>query len=163
MVMAPSLLKRFKEFYRPREADKRFFLALSAVTGAVFFWRGLWEVIDQIPFINEPFMSLAIGLAVMTFSGMIYREYGEEEPTMEIAQVIEPLFKRPHTHRKTITIHYQDNITNKIHSISHTELLGIEHDYLLLSRANQEFFIPLRRIREVRQKRKIIWKKGAVV
>ena len=149
--------------YKLRESDKHFFLALTAVTGAVFFWRGLWELINAIPVLNEPLMSVAVGLLIMTLTGVIYREgVSEEESTTEIADIIHAVFKKADLHRKTTIIHYRDNVTGKLHTIAHAELRGVEHNYLILEKGKKEFFVPLQRVELIKQNGAMLWKKGLI-
>jgi len=63
---------KIRKFFKISPRDKRFLFAFAGVTGVVFFWRGAWEVIDIIPIINNPFVSLFIGLFILTLSGFIY-------------------------------------------------------------------------------------------
>jgi|SRR3989338_6350392 len=141
-----------------RESDKHFLLALLAVTGVVFFWRGAWLIMDNIPILENPFVSLAIGLAVMTFSGVIYREFiPEEEPLTPLVDVIKEAFKHTPEKRKGYVIKYYDAISKKHKEISHFNILRIEHNFLITEQDGEEFFIPLHRIHRIHSKGKVLW------
>lgn len=108
-------------------------------------------------------MSVAIGMAIMTATGVIYREIKpEEESTTEVADMITAVFKKADMHRRTTTIHYRDNVTKKIHSLTHAEVKGIEHNYLVMEKGKKELFVPLQRIELIKQKGKTIWQKGVI-
>ena len=55
--------------------DKQYVSLLVAGTGIVLFWRGIWALADITPVIENPFVSLFLGLAILTFTGFIWREF----------------------------------------------------------------------------------------
>jgi len=59
--------------------DKKYLTALLGATGVIIFWRGLWEGADLIPIVKEPIVSIFIGLAILTFTGVIYEEFYKVE------------------------------------------------------------------------------------
>ena len=59
---------------------------------------------------------------------------------------------------KDYSIGYWDNIDKKLVFISFNEIKKIEGNFLLLDR-EEETYIPVHRIKEVKKKDKIVWKR----
>lgn len=149
-----------KNIFAIRESDKHFLLALIAVTGVVFFWRGLWGVLDIIPIFSNVFVSLAIGLAIMTFSGIIYREFiPEEEPLTPVLDILKDVFKHPIETRKQYIIEYYDELLKMHKKITHAVIRKLEHTYLVIERKGEEVFIPVHRIHKIHSEGKVLWQK----
>ncbi|MEM4263270.1 MAG: RNA repair domain-containing protein [Candidatus Woesearchaeota archaeon] len=149
-----------KSIFTIRESDKHFLLALIAVTGVVFFWRGLWGVLDITPILSNFFVSLAIGLAIMTFSGIIYREFmPEEEPLTPVIDIIKDIFKSPIEERKQCIIEYYDSLMKAHKKIAHTIIKKLEHDYAVIEQKGEEFFIPIHRIHRIQKNGKILFER----
>jgi len=154
-----SFKRKLSNFFRIKESDKHFLLALLAVIGVVFFWRGAWMVMDITPIVENPFVSIAIGLAIMTFSGVIYREFlPQEEPLTPLIDIINEAFKHPEKKRKLYIIKYYDALRNEHRELPHSKIQRIEHNFLVTERNGEEHFIPIHRIREIHAEGKIIWK-----
>lgn len=67
-----------KEFsYRFRKHYALF--ALVGSIGFITFWHGLTGVIDLIPILNIPIVSLALGLLVLVLSGFFYTFAGQQD------------------------------------------------------------------------------------
>ncbi len=151
--------KKIKNFFKLRESDKQFLLALLAVTGVVFFWRGTWLIMDITPILENAFVSFAIGLAIMTFSGVIYREFvPEEEVPTPVLDIINEAFKHPEKKRKLYVIKYYDAIANKRREVVHAKIKKVEHNFLITERDGEEHFIPIHRVKEIHAKGKVVWK-----
>ena len=149
-----------KSLFIIRESDKHFLLALIAVTGVVFFWRGLWGVLDIIPIFSNFFVSLAVGLAIMTFSGIIYREFmPEEEPLTPVLDIIKDVFKHPIETRKQYIIEYYDDLLKTHKKITHALIKKLEHMYLVVERKGEEVFIPIHRKHKINNEGKILFQK----
>lgn len=149
-----------KNIFIIRESDKHFLLALIAVTGVVFFWRGMWMLADIVPILNNPFVSLAIGLAIMTFSGIIYREFiPEEEPLTPVLDILKDVFKNPIEIRKKYVIEYYDELLKAHKKITHAVIRKLEHTYLVIERKGEELFIPVHRIHKIHSEGKVLWQK----
>ncbi len=147
-----------KEFFRIRESDKHFFLALLVVTGIIFFWRGAWGIMDHLPIIENYVVSLFIGLLIMTFSGVIYREFiPEEEPLTPVVDLVKDIFKHPHERRKKYVIKYYDEIAKMLKEIQHAHIKKVEHNFLVTEENGKEVFIPIHRIKQIHKEGKIIW------
>ncbi len=55
--------------------DKEYVLLIVAGSGAVLFWRGIWHIADIIPIVQNPFVSLFLGLTILTVTGFLWREF----------------------------------------------------------------------------------------
>lgn len=151
-----------KSIFTIRASDKHFLLALLAVVGVVFFWRGLWGVLDITPIVSNFFVSLAIGLAIMTLSGVIYREFApEEEPLTPVLDILNAAFEKSESKRKEMVIEYHDDLMQKHKKILHTHIKSIEHNFIITERAGEEYFIPIQRIHKVISEGKVVWKTSA--
>ena len=158
--MSTMLLRRLRRIFRLRESDKHFLLALLVVTGVVFFWRGAWEIMDITPIIENPFVSLFIGMLIMTLSGVIYREFlPEEEPFVHALEEIERVFAWPRAKRTRYLIRYYDDIAKRMFELRHVDIENVEFGNLVLERAGREVFIPMQRVRELVHEGKVVWKK----
>lgn len=150
--------KKVLSFFRVKPSDKHFLLALLAIIGVVFVWRGAWVIMDITPIIQDPFVSFFIGLIIVTFTGVIYREFlPEEEPFTEVLDLIKEGFRKPNK-RERFLIRYYDEVSQKHHEIKHAEVKKIEHNYLIVERSGKEVFVPIHRVREIHQDNKMVWK-----
>ena len=59
---------------------------------------------------------------------------------------------------KDYSIGYLDRIQNKVIEIGYSEIKNIEGNFLVLDR-EEETYIPAHRIKQVKKKGKIIWKR----
>ncbi len=57
------------------------------------------------------------------------------------------------------SIAYFDRISNKKENIKYSEIKRIEGGFVVLTKKNEESYIPLHRIKEVRKKGVVIWKR----
>ena len=55
--------------------DKEYVTLLVAGTGIVLFWRGVWHLADITPVVENPFVSLFLGLLILTLTGFVWREF----------------------------------------------------------------------------------------
>ena len=60
---------------------------------------------------------------------------------------------------KDFTIYYLDNLSKKLVAIKYTDIVKLEGTFMLIKKDNEETFIPMHRIREVREKDKVVWKR----
>lgn len=61
--------------------------------------------------------------------------------------------------KKDYTLYYLDRITNNLKEIKFTNIKNFNNLTLITEKNNKEVEIPLHRIREVKKKGKIIWKR----
>lgn len=55
--------------------DKDYLLLLIGGSGIILFWRGIWHLADVTPIVENPFVSLFLGLLILTITGFIWREF----------------------------------------------------------------------------------------
>jgi len=140
-----------------RESDKHFLWSLFGATGIIFFWKGIWEGLGSLPVIENVWVSLFLGLLILTFSGMIFREFdpmgGLERGALKMLHHV-----HGHPHRHEFTIKYFDSMTKKEVEVSAANLKHIEKNSLCIHEGKQELFIPLHRVRSIHRKGTTIWK-----
>ncbi|MBS3112852.1 DUF504 domain-containing protein [Candidatus Woesearchaeota archaeon] len=143
------------------EHDKHYVQALIVLTGAIFFWRGIWDVGYLIPYLENPFVSMFIGLTILTLSGAIFTEFDPFSSKMHhTLELLNNLLSYKHLKNKKYTINYFDEYKKQMISIPHHNISKLEHQTLVIRKKDKEEFIPVHRIREIREGDKIIWKKG---
>ncbi|MFH1395912.1 MAG: RNA repair domain-containing protein [archaeon] len=142
-----------------REQDRHFLWSLLAAVGVIFVWKGLWEGLYEIPYLGDPWVALFVGLAMLTFSGIIFKEF---DPLGSLEKSINKKIRLVHTHpkRHEYQIRYYDKIKKKKVVIKVGEIKRIERGSLILkdAKGKQEIFIPTHRITEVLHKGKTYWK-----
>jgi uncharacterized protein (UPF0248 family) len=140
-----------------REQDKHFLWSLYVAIGVIFIWRGIWEGVYEIPYINA-WTLLFLGLTMLTFSGLIFKEFdplgGIEKSTQKTLH-----FVYNHPTKQNFQIHYYDKLLKKELTFSANQIKHLEKDTLIIQdQNNQELFIPIHRITEIKEKNKTYWK-----
>ena len=46
---------------------------LTGVIGVVLVWRGMWSIFDSVPFVSNPWFSVALGFLLVIASGIFFR------------------------------------------------------------------------------------------
>ena len=146
-----------------RESDKHFLWSLLGAIGIVLFWRGIWAGIDilwEIPgweWMATPSLSFFLGLAILTFSGMIFREF---DPLGGIEKgVIDALHKvQIHPQKSEFNIVYYDNVRKKDININADDIKNFEKSMLLIHEGGREVFIPLHRVKAIHRGGEIVWR-----
>ena len=146
--------------YKLSDSDKHYLGALVVLMGVIFFWRGLWDITYIIPIIENPFVSLFIGLTVITLTGVVFKEFdpfaAKMQKTMEILNEIQ---SHSHNKQKNYTVKYYDEISKKHHIVPHHSIKKVEQNFIIIEEKGREKFIPIHRIREIHQHNKMLWKK----
>ena len=96
-----------------REQDRHFLWSLYSAVAIIFIWKGLWEGIYEIPYFGDPFVFLFIGLAMLTFSGVIFREFdplGGLEKSID--KVLHLVYNHPH--KEDFQIKYYDKSRKEV-------------------------------------------------
>jgi spore maturation protein SpmA len=57
-----------------KEKAKKAILLLVGALGIIVFWRGIWSLADNLPVIEDPFISIIIGVILLVISHQWYRE-----------------------------------------------------------------------------------------
>ncbi|MEM3127248.1 MAG: DUF504 domain-containing protein [Candidatus Woesearchaeota archaeon] len=57
-------------------------------------------------------------------------------------------------------LYYFDRIQNKLIPLKYIDILRVEEDSMIVMKDGKETAIPLHRVREVRKKEEIVWKRS---
>lgn len=139
-----------------REQDKHFLWALYYGVGVILIWKGIWESFYEIPYIGEnPWALLFIGLAMLTLSGLVFKEL---DPMGSLDKAANKMLHFVHNHpkKKEFTIKYQQSKKEK--SFAADKVSQIEKGYLAVEENGRELFIPIHRVTEVLQKGRTYWR-----
>jgi len=140
--------------------DKRYLAALVVLFGVILFWRGLWDITYLLPIIKNPFVSLFVGLTIITLSGVVFREF--DPLTAQIAKTMEVLnevLSRKKKKNEKYKISYYDETSKKLKVIHHKDIKKLEHNFIVIEEKGKEVFIPVHRVHKVTKNGKIMWKK----
>jgi len=140
------------------EQIKKYFWSLFGVVGIVAFWAGIWDGIGGLSYISSPLVSLIIGLTILIGARFIFKEFNPFAETEKSAnKAILNLHKRPNKHE--FQIKYHDRLQKNYQDISGKDLKDIEKLFLVVNQNDQqEVFIPVHRVKEIRHKGKLHWK-----
>jgi uncharacterized protein (UPF0248 family) len=61
---------------------------------------------------------------------------------------------------KDFSVFYLDNISKKLVELKFNDILKTEGNFIAIMKDNEETFIPLHRVREVREKDKVVWNRN---
>lgn len=145
--------------YRLREEDKQFFTSLLYATGIILFWRGVWELSYEIPLLKNVYVSLVVGLIILTLTGYIYREFDPLSRRMHsIGKLLHDVVQKakqgePHE------IYYYDELKKDHHVLKPHRIKKIEHDFVIFEEKGHEVFIPIHRITRIHKGKEVIWKR----
>jgi uncharacterized protein YxeA len=146
-------------FERLREQDKHFLMSLFVATGIIMLWKGIWEGVGGLPFISNPWVSLFIGLAMLTLTGVIYNQF---DPFGSLEKSVNKVMHDVHHHPQKHEFHikYYDNIKKRHFTFQANRIEHIEKNFLVIRHENgkQELFIPIHRVVEVLHKGKSYWR-----
>ncbi len=149
-----------------REQDKHFLWSLFVAVSVILMWKGVWEGMYELlewfglSQLADPFVFLFIGLVMLTFSGIIFREF---DPLDEMDKTTNRIMHHVHNHprRHEFKIKYYDRNQKKHIIIRGDSLRQVERGALIVEHENgrQEAFIPIHRVEEVLQNGKTYWKR----
>jgi uncharacterized protein (UPF0248 family) len=139
--------------------DKQYLAALLVLAGIVLFWRGIWDVMSIIPILGNPFVSLFLGLLIITLTGVVFQQFDplgtQIAKTMEI---LNEIVSRRHR-KEHYEIFYFDEKKNDLRKILHKDIKRLEHNFLVVEERDKEIFIPIHRVRKIVENGRTIWKK----
>ncbi len=140
-----------------REQDRHFLLSIFGGTGLILFWRGVWELPMQIPHNDLPWISLFIGLTILTLTGLVYKEF---DPLGGFEKTLQRKFKsiQLSPYKKEFSFIYEDPETNLNTAFSAEKLQSVESNYLVFEIDKTEIFIPFKTITEIRRNNEEYWK-----
>lgn len=136
---------------------KQYFWYLFGIMGVVFFWAGVWDGIGSLPYVSNPWISLLIGIAMLTFSGFIFKDTnilwgGEKLVVSELHKV------HAHPQKHEFHIKYMDRISRKEVLMHAGKLKSIEKGFLVFLYDGKEVFVPMHRVTEILHNGKRHWK-----
>jgi len=139
------------------EDAKRYFWYIFGILGTLFFWAGMWDGLGSIGFLKNPFISMAIGLTLLSLSGVIFKD---ANPLWEVEKPVKAEAKKVHHHPLKHEFHfkYEDRIKNKELLLHAGKLKRIEKEFLVFVDKGKEIFVPLHRVTEIMHKGKTHWK-----
>lgn len=142
---------------RMRESDKHFLWSMFGATGIILFWKGVWEGVGGLPFLENPWASLFIGAVMLTFSGIIFKEFdplgGVEKGALKILQTVQN-----HPKKHEYTFKYYDKAKKQDREIEAKNIKSIEKNILAFHEKGREFFVPVHRVKSVHKGKEIIWR-----
>lgn len=137
---------------------KSYFWYIFGIMGVVFFWTGVWDGIGNLGPLQNPLISLIVGLVMLTLSGFIFKEsgmFGSGEKAIE--NILQGVHHHPQKHE--FHIKYLDKIKGKHLHLEASKLKSIEKEFLVfLDNTGKEIFIPHHRVMEILHKGKTHWK-----
>lgn len=150
---------KLRDRFRLSEQDRAFLLSLSYATGIILFWRGIWEGSLDIPILSNPWVSLFIGLAILTLTGWIYREF--DAFSLRASKLLNTLTNVLHDTKRGTQhkIFYYDEVSKKHHSFSAHHVKKVEQHHLIIEKDGREVFIPLHRISHITRGNSKVWYK----
>lgn len=142
-----------------REQDKHFLWSLVAAAGVIFVWKGLWEGLYEIPYLDSPWVALFIGLTMLTLSGLIFKEF-DPLGSLEKSTKKKILSVYNHPQKKEFQIKYYDKIKKKKVLVEADKIKRIEKNSLIFINAKdkKEIFIPTHRITEILHNGEVYWR-----
>ncbi len=140
-----------------REQDRHFVWSLYAAVAIIFLWKGIWDGIYYIPYIGDPFVFLFIGLALLTFTGIIFKEF---DPLGGVERAVTRMIHHVHHHpqKHEFAIKYSDKAQKKEKTIPAGAIRGVEKKMLVAELSGGETFIPLQRITEIQRRGETYWR-----
>lgn len=139
------------------EELKRYFWYFFGVLGVVFFWTGVWDGIGKLPYLSQPLISLAIGSVLLLLRRRVFIE-SEASKSEQSAHAILNHVRR-HPQKQEFHIKYHDKLKKKDLLLKADAFKKIEKGFAIFtSKAGEEVFVPMHRIREVLHKGKTFWK-----
>jgi uncharacterized protein (UPF0248 family) len=139
------------------EQDKSFLQALAYGIGVVLFWKGIWEGTAQIPIIGNPWVSLFLGLAVLSLTGWIFGQF--DVFSMRANKLQNVLDNVMHAAKKGVMheVYYFDELAGEHVKIPVRSIKRVESGHIVIHGKKHEEFIPLHRISHIKRGNKVLW------
>ena len=142
-----------------REQDKHFLWSLYVAIAVILAWKGIWESLREITYIGDPWSLLFLGFAMLTFSGVIFKEF---DPLGSLDTAANKMihFVHHHPHKNEFEIKYQDRLKKKDVLIKAERLKAVEKQTLIMVHDNgrQELFVPVHMVTEILHQGKPYWR-----
>ncbi len=136
---------------------KKYFWYIFGLIGVVFFWVGVYDGPGYLPYVENPLVSIILGIALLSLSGVIFKG---ANPLWEAEKPIKSVAKKIHHHPQKHEFHfkYKSPLSNKEFTLEGKQLKSIEKEFLVFLDRGKEFFVPLHRVTEVLHQGKTHWK-----
>lgn len=132
---------------------QRYFWALFGVLGVVFFWAGVWDGIGSLPYLKYPWVSFLIGIAILSFSGLVLKEFNPLEGTEQrMSGLLHQVKSHPQKHH--FHVKYYDQVRRGHITFRGDKVKRIEKSFVILHSPRREVFIPLHRVKKILHKGK---------
>jgi len=144
-----------------REQDKHFLWSIYSAVAIIMVWKGMWEgAYEVVPeFLADPFIFLFLGFLMLTFSGLIFKEF---DPLGGVEKSVQKIINTVHNHpnKSKFQMKYYDKSQKKFFTISVDKIIKVEKGALVVrhDNKNQELFIPIHRVSEILYQGKEYWK-----
>ncbi|MBS3116461.1 hypothetical protein J4421_02585 [Candidatus Woesearchaeota archaeon] len=137
---------------------KTYFWHFIGILGVVLFWAGTWDGFGYLPYLENPVISLAIGIILMSLSKKIFADADPFSRTRgaAIPEAIKNVSEHPEKH--LFHFKYIDALKKKEQIIHAANLKNIEKEFLVFLDNKKELFIPVHRITSILHKGKEHWR-----
>lgn len=139
------------------EDIKKYFWYLFGILGVVFFWAGTWDGLGNVGLLENPLISLLVGVVLLSLTGVIFKD---ANPLWEAEKPVSTAAKKVHRHPQKQEFHfkYEDHVQKKELAIHAGKLKRIEKGFLVFLDKGKEVFVPLHRVTEILHNGKTHWK-----
>lgn len=138
---------------------KRYFWFIFGISGVVFFWVGIWDGIGNLSYLENPLISFAFGIFMLSISKLIFRDadpfWGSGKK--EVQKVLEKVNRHPK--KDEFYIKYKDKLKDREVALKASKFKEIEKEFAVFLDKGKEIFVPLHRVTEVLHNKKRHWKK----
>ena len=139
------------------EDVKKYFWYLFGTLGVIFFWAGVYDGLGSLPVIENPLVSLILGITMLSLSGVLLKG---ANPLWEVEKPVKTQAKKVYRHPQKHEFHfkYEDHLKKKELTVHAGKLQRIEKEFLVFIDQGKEVFVPLHRVTEILHKGKTHWK-----
>ncbi len=136
-------------FMQIKQYVKQYFMYFIGIAGVVFFWAGVWDGIGYLPYLENPLLSIVIGVSMLSASLYIFRK---GDPAKQAERKLQAALQKVHAHQRKGEFHilYHDKVRRKEITLPASGLLRLEKEFLVLLDKGRESFIPFHRITEIK-------------
>jgi len=138
---------------------KRYFWSFLGVLGVVCFWAGVWDGVGYLPYLDNPLISLFVGLIILASSGLIFKEFQPlSDLNKEINLVLYKVIKHPN--KEKFDIKYDDKLRDRHIIVNAKNIHKVEKNSFIVihDKNKKEKFIPIERVKEILHQGKSHWK-----
>lgn len=67
-----AIIAREKRYFRRLKLHHKIIFAFLVFFGINLLWYGMWEIVSDIPFLNNPFVALCLGSIILIATGYLH-------------------------------------------------------------------------------------------